>query len=107
MTHGSLFSGIGGIDLGFEWAGIETKWQVEIDPYCRELLGKRFPNAKQFEDVKTVGKHNLEKVDIVSGGFPCQDISIAGKSLCTVSRQFMVLLNWLDATIYYLMVVAL
>jgi len=79
MTHGSLFSGIGGIDLGFEWAGIETKWQVEIDPYCRELLGKRFPNAKQFEDVKTVGSHNLEKVDIVSGGFPCQDISIAGK----------------------------
>ena len=79
MTHGSLFSGIGGIDLGFEWAGIETKWQVEIDPYCRELLSKRFPNAKQFEDVKTVGKHNLEKVDIVSGGFPCQDISIAGR----------------------------
>ena len=79
MTHGSLFTGIGGIDLGFEWAGIETKWQVEIDDYCRELLDLRFPHTKKFKDVKEVGKHNLEQVDIISGGFPCQDISVAGK----------------------------
>ena len=79
MTHGSLFSGIGGIDLGFEWAGIETKWQVEIDEYCQKLLSIRFPHTKKFTDVRKVGSHNLEKVDIISGGFPCQDISVAGK----------------------------
>ena len=79
ITHGSLFSGIGGIDLGFEWAEINTVWQVEIDDYCQQLLKLRFPNAKRYKDIKEVGKHNLEKVDIISGGFPCQDISIAGK----------------------------
>ena len=79
MTHGSLFSGIGGIDLGFEWAGIETRWQVEIDDYCQKLLSIRFPHTKKFTDVRKVGSHNLEKVDIISGGFPCQDISVAGK----------------------------
>jgi len=71
MTHGSLFSGIGGIDLGFEWAGIETRWQVEIDDYCQKLLSIRFPHTKKFTDVRKVGSHNLEKVDIISGGFPC------------------------------------
>ena len=79
VTHGSLFSGIGGIDLGFEWAGIETRWQVEIDDYCQKLLSIRFPRTEKFTDVRKVGSHNLEKVDIISGGFPCQDISVAGK----------------------------
>ena len=79
ITHGSLFTGIGGIDLGFEWAGIETKWQVEIDDYCQKLLSIRFPHTEKFTDVRKVGSHNLEKVDIISGGFPCQDISIAGR----------------------------
>lgn len=78
LTHGSLFSGIGGFDLGFEWAGIESKWQVEIDPFCQRVLKERFPNAKLYDDVTKVGKHNLEPVDILSGGFPCQDISVAG-----------------------------
>ena len=79
MKHGSLFSGIGGIDLGFEMAGIKTVWNCEIDEWCRDLLKKRFPDAKQYKDVKEIGKHNLESVDIISGGFPCQDISVAGK----------------------------
>ena len=79
MTHGSLFTGIGGIDLGFEWAGIETKWQVEIDDYCQELLSVRFPHTEKFTDVRKVGSHNLEKVDIISGGFPCPAFSQAGK----------------------------
>ena len=79
ITHGSLFTGIGGVDLGFEWAGIETRWQVEIDDYCQKLLSIRFPRTEKFTDVRKVGSHNLEKVDIISGGFPCQDISIAGK----------------------------
>ena len=79
ITHGSLFTGIGGIDLGFEWAGIETKWQVEIDDYCQKLLSIRFPHTKKFTDVRKVGSHNLEKVDIISGGFPCPAFSQAGK----------------------------
>lgn len=79
MKHGSLFSGIGGIDLGFEMAGIETTWTCEIDDWANGLLQKRFPNAKHYRDVQKIGKNNLESVDIISGGFPCQDISTAGK----------------------------
>lgn len=79
MKHGSLFSGIGGIDLGFEMADIKTTWTCEIDDWANELLQKRFPNAKHYRDVQKIGKDNLESVDIISGGFPCQDISVAGK----------------------------
>tara|TARA_R100001129_G_scaffold154651_2_gene117432 strand:- start:1322 stop:2458 length:1137 start_codon:yes stop_codon:yes gene_type:complete len=79
VTHGSLFSGIGGIDLGFEMAGIETAWTCEIDDWCNELLQKRFPEANHYKDVKEINKDNVESVDIISGGFPCQDISTAGK----------------------------
>ena len=79
MTHGSLFSGIGGFELGFQWTGIQTVWQVEIDEYAQKVLKLRFPESKIYSDIKTVGAHNLEKVEIISGGFPCQDISVAGK----------------------------
>lgn len=78
LTHGSLFAGIGGFDLGFERAGIKTVWQVEIDPKARLVLAKHFPEAERFEDVRTVGASNLSGVDVVCGGFPCQDISNAG-----------------------------
>lgn len=79
MTHGSLFSGIGGIDLGFEMAGIETSWTCELDEWCHKLLKERFPNAKHYRDILEVNKDLLQRVDIISGGFPCQDISTAGK----------------------------
>ena len=80
MNHGSLFSGIGGIDLGFRRCGIDTSWQVEINPWCRKILAKNFPEVPLLlEDVKTCGKHNLTQVDIISGGFPCQDISVGGR----------------------------
>lgn len=81
LKLGSLFSGIGGFELGLERAipNLKTIWQVEQDKFCQKVLKKHWPNALLFDDVKTVGKHNLEPVDILCGGFPCQNISIAGK----------------------------
>jgi len=78
LTHGSLFAGIGGFDLGFERAGIQSVWQVEIDEYCRSVLAKHWPSVQRFSDIRTVGKTNLASVDVISGGFPCQDVSRAG-----------------------------
>jgi DNA (cytosine-5)-methyltransferase 1 len=77
MKFGSLFSGIGGFDLGFEQAGLSCEWQVEIDNDCQKVLAKRFPDVSRYTDVKDVGK--LPTVDVICGGFPCQDLSVAGK----------------------------
>lgn len=78
LTFGSLFSGIGGFDLGFHWAGLECKWQVEIDPDCQRELKHNFPNVKIHDDVKAVGVKNLEPVDVICFGSPCQGLSAAG-----------------------------
>ena len=79
MRAGSLFSGIGGMDLGLQRAGFEIAWQVEINQFARAVLEKHWPQVPRFEDVKTVGSHNLSPVDIVAGGPPCQPHSVAGK----------------------------
>lgn len=79
MRYGSLFTGVGGFDLGFERAGMECVWQVEFDKACQSVLKKHWSEVELFDDVRTVGKHNLEPVDVICGGFPCQDVSIAGK----------------------------
>jgi hypothetical protein len=79
LTFGSLFAGIGGMDLGLERSGLECRWQVEINPFCRAVLEKHWPHVKRYEDIKTVDFHALEKVDVISGGFPCQDVSLAGE----------------------------
>jgi len=78
MTFGSLFAGIGGMDLGLERAGMKCAWQVEIDPYCQRVLAKHWPDVPKHLDVREVGGHNLETVDLICGGFPCQDISVGG-----------------------------
>jgi DNA (cytosine-5)-methyltransferase 1 len=78
ITFGSLFAGIGGFDLGFERAGMTCKWQVEIDDYASRVLAKHWPNVHRERDIRECGKHNLQPVDVICGGFPCQDISYAG-----------------------------
>jgi DNA (cytosine-5)-methyltransferase 1 len=79
LNVGGLFAGIGGFELGLERAGFEIEWQVELDPYCRAVLERHFPRARRFEDVREVGAANLAPVDLICGGFPCQDLSVAGK----------------------------
>lgn len=79
ITFGSLFSGIGGFDLGFERAGMTCKWQCEIDKDCRTILEKHWKDITRYDDVKKIGRGNAESVDLICGGFPCQDVSIAGR----------------------------
>lgn len=75
----SLFAGIGGFDLGFERAGFTVVAQVEKDKRCRELLAAKWPDAAILDDVCTAGAHNLPACDVIAFGFPCQDLSVAGK----------------------------
>lgn len=81
LKIGSLFAGIGGFELGIERAikGAETVWQVEQNKYCQSILKKHWPNATIYDDVRNITQHNVEPVDILIGGFPCQSISVAGK----------------------------
>lgn len=78
MKVGSLFTGIGGFDLGFEQAGCQIAWQVEVDPYAQEVLKWRFRKSELHGDVRDVGQPNLSPVDILVGGSPCQNLSRAG-----------------------------
>lgn len=75
---GSLFSGIDGLSLGLERAGLgRTVWQVEQNTYCRTVLAARFPEATRHDDVRDVGARNLSPVEVLCGGFPCQNLSSA------------------------------
>lgn len=79
LTAGSLFSGIGGFEAGLERAGMQIAFQVELDPACQRVLEHHWPDVPRFEDVTHVGRSNLPDVDVLCGGFPCQDLSVAGR----------------------------
>ncbi len=82
LSHGSLFSGIGGFDLAAHWAGWTNLFQVEWNEYCQQILKRNFPDARIYGDIRQFdGKPWRGSVDVISGGFPCQPYSSAGKRL--------------------------
>lgn len=89
----SLFSGIGGIELGLERAGMTTVGQVEINPFCQRVLAHHWPEVPRHDDVRTApawwSSEPRPPVHVVAGGFPCQPFSLAGKQLGTVDERWM------------------
>lgn len=80
MNHLDLFSGIGGFALAARWAGFNTVGFSEIDPYASAVLKKHWPDIKNYGDIRQINRQTLrERVDIITGGFPCQPFSTAGK----------------------------
>lgn len=80
ISHGSLFSGIGGFDLAAAWMGWTNVFQCEKDEWCRKVLAKNFPDTKRHTDIKEFNAKEYEgRIDVISGGFPCQPFSVAGK----------------------------
>lgn len=89
----SLFAGVGGLELGLEWAGMHTVGQVEIDPYCQAVLAHHWPDVPRHDDVTTApewwASTERPTVDVICGGFPCQPFSLAGKQAGTLDERWM------------------
>jgi DNA (cytosine-5)-methyltransferase 1 len=83
LTVGSLFSGIGGLDLGLERAGMKVIWQSEIDPYCNKVLKKHWPEVPNYGNIKEIDWQTIPRPNVICGGYPCQPFSTAGKRLGT------------------------
>ena len=96
MKHASFFSGVGGLDLGFERAGIETVSVSEIDPYANSVLAERFPDAPNLGSITEVEANDIPEADIWSGGFPCQDLSVAGKRAGFAGKRSSLAFTFLD-----------
>lgn len=96
LRHASFFSGVGGLDLGFERAGIETVSVCEIDPYASSVLAERFPAAPNLGSITEVEADDIPEADIWSGGFPCQDLSVAGKRAGFAGKRSSLAFTFLD-----------
>ena len=88
-TVGSLFSGIGGLDLGLERAGWAVRWQIESDPFCQRVLAKHWPEVRRYGDIHAVAIDTLEPVALICGGFPCQPVSVAGKRRAQADERWL------------------
>lgn len=78
ITYGSLFTGVGGFDLGCEQAGWDCRWQCEINQDCRAVLARHWPRLTRHADVRDVSGEELAPVDVIAFGSPCQNLSVAG-----------------------------
>ena len=96
MRHASFFSGVGGLDLGFERAGIKTVSVCEIDPYASSVLAERFPEAPNLGSITEINADDIPEADIWSGGFPCQDLSVAGKRAGFAGKRSSLAFTFLD-----------
>lgn len=90
MTHGSLFSGIGGFDLAARWVGWVNLFNCDIDPFCRTILKYHFPDAQQYDDIRSVDFTVWRgRVNVLSGGFPCQPFSSVGDRKGTEDSRYL------------------
>lgn len=96
LTHASFFTGAGGIDIGFERAGVRTVSVSEIDDYACRILRRHWPDVPNLGDINGISPEDIPDADIWSGGFPCQDLSLAGKRAGFGGKRSVLAFTFLD-----------
>jgi DNA (cytosine-5)-methyltransferase 1 len=87
MNVGGLFSGIGACELGLQRAGMQISWMCESEPYCRAVLKSHWPAVPCYRDIQRLDGRSAQPIDLLCGGFPCQDISVAGHGIGIAGRR--------------------